>query len=246
MPAQAATGPGLIRVYTARIPGPPPLAAVGYGPGNGVPRKVRVVALHGYSSSKHSLDPLSAELARAGFAVLAPDLPGHKLGASGGVLFQFETAVEAALAAAHAFAGDGPVVFVGHSMGAAAAVVAAAALPAAGAVSLGLGYPVTRERDNPAVYAHYLERWAWVDGASPLEAGLAMDAALPGALQALAGRPWLLVHGSRDLELPPASADALFALAGEPKTRVMVDADHAGVATAARTAVRDWLLDRFA
>src|ERR1700743_2664056 len=49
-------------------------------------RGVSIVAGHGYSSSKHNLDFLCAFLASHGFDVFSLDFPGHKLGASGGVL----------------------------------------------------------------------------------------------------------------------------------------------------------------
>src|SRR5580658_1105682 len=87
------------------------------------PRRAREVALavaHGYSSSKHNLDVLSAFLASHGFHVLSVDFPGHKLGASGGRLHSIDDLTET-LGAAVSFALEryAPIVYaVGHSMGA--------------------------------------------------------------------------------------------------------------------------------
>lgn len=215
---------------------------LGYGPADGIPGPVRVVAIHGYGSSKHRLDNLCTAIAQAGIAVVSIDLPGHKLGASGGVLTHFETAVECALDAVRCLPYHRPPVFLGHSLGAATAVVAASRLPeAVGAISLGLGYPVTIMRDDPAVISAYLELWNWVDGLSPLEAGLGMDAALPEALVRMQGRPYLLVTGDHDRELPPASARTLAEMAGPAVTHITVPTDHSGVVDSAAGVVVDWL-----
>lgn len=221
------------------------IRGAGYGPETGAPGPVRIIAIHGYSSSKHRLDPLCAALAKAGHPVVSIDLPGHKLGATGGFFSSFEMAVRAALDAVDGVPYPRPTVFVGHSMGAATALVAAGRdKRAAGAVSLGLGYPVTLMRPDPSVLGYYLERWQWVDGLSPLEAGLAMDEAIPPALDQLAGRPFLLVSGKKDVELPQVSAKSLFERARDPKTWVEVDADHSGVPDAGIGAVLDWFSKR--
>ncbi|MCY0908088.1 MAG: alpha/beta fold hydrolase [Sulfobacillus thermotolerans] len=218
------------------------IRGLGYGPEDGVPAPFRAIVIHGYSSSKHLMDPVSTALAKAGYPVVSIDLPGHKLGASGGSLISFDMAVQAALDAHRQLTSPAPPVYIGHSMGAAAALVAGSLDPAAvGVASLGLGYPVTVMRPNPEVIQYYLERWAWVDGASPVEVGLAMDKALPQALEKLATRPFLLVSGSRDKELPPSSAAQLFAMAHGPKTHNTVDADHSGIPLLAAPFVVEWL-----
>lgn len=218
------------------------IRGLGYGPAQGVAKAVRVILIHGYASSKHSLDGVATALSKEGYPVLSVDLPGSKLGASGGVLSSFETVVQVALDADTAFPSPCRPLFVGHSMGAAAAIVAASRSPqAAGAVSLALGYPITVMRSDPMVIGHYLERWDWIDGASPIEVGLAMDALVPGALKQLGDKPFLLISGRKDQELPPSSAETLFDLAHEPKVHQEVDTDHAGVPSLAGPLLLEWL-----
>src|SRR4029077_15036074 len=79
-----------------------------------------VVLCHGYSSSKHNVDPLAFHLAVDGFAAFAFDFLGHKLGASSGPLRSGANLVENALDAV-AWARQAPgvehIVLGGHSMG---------------------------------------------------------------------------------------------------------------------------------
>ncbi|PSR26760.1 MAG: hypothetical protein C7B47_09915 [Sulfobacillus thermosulfidooxidans] len=218
------------------------IRGLGYGPHLGAPEAIRAILIHGYSSSKHALDPVATALAKAGYPVLSIDLPGHKLGSSGGALISFAMVVQAALDANSQLPSPCRPVYIGHSMGSAAALVAASRDPrAVGAASLGLGYPVTVMRPDPAVINYYLERWAWVDGASPIEVGLAMDHDIPEALTQLKGRPFLLVSGTFDQELPPFSAQKLFEMAHEPKTHKIVESDHSGVPLKAAPLVVEWL-----
>ncbi|PSR27129.1 MAG: hypothetical protein C7B43_12425 [Sulfobacillus benefaciens] len=218
------------------------IRGLGYGPHSGSPRNVRAILIHGYSSSKHSLDPIAVTLAKEDYPVLSLDLPGHKLGATGGALISFEMAVQAALDANAALPSPCRPVYIGHSMGSAAAVVAASRDDmAVGAAALGLGYPITVMRPDPDVIGYYLERWAWVDGASPVEVGLAMDESIPPALEKLAGRPFLLINGQQDQELPPSSAKTLFEMAHAPKTQRTVASDHSGIPLQAAPLVAEWL-----
>ncbi len=218
------------------------IRGLGYGPHSGAPKNIRAILIHGYSSSKHALDPIAIALAKQDYPVLSLDLPGHKLGATGGFLTSFDMAVQVALDANAALSSPCGPVYIGHSMGSAVALTAASRDDTAiGAASLGLGYPVTVMRPNPNVIGYYLERWAWVDGASPVEVGLAMDEVIPLALDKLAGRPFLLVNGTQDQELPVSSAKTLFDMACEPKTQRTVDSDHSGIPYLAAPLVAEWL-----
>src|ERR1700682_6265262 len=87
-----------------------------------------VVLCHGYSSSKHNVDPLAFHLAVDGFSAFAFDFLGHKLGASTGPLRTGADLVENALdavALARALPGVEHIVLGGHSMGAAPHIGAA-------------------------------------------------------------------------------------------------------------------------
>ncbi len=219
-----------------------PIRGLGYGPHSGSPKNVRAILIHGYSSSKHALDPIAVALAKEDYPVLSLDLPGHKLGATGGALVSFDMVVQIALDANAALGTPCHPVYIGHSMGSAAALTAASRDDTAvGACVLGLGYPVTVMRPDPNVIGYYLERWAWVDGASPVEVGLAMDKAIPPALEKLAGRPFLLINGTQDQELPPSSARTLFEMAHEPKTQYTVASDHSGIPLLAAPFIVKWL-----
>src|ERR1700730_17415118 len=81
-----------------------------------------VVLCHGYSASKHNVDPLAFHLAAEGYAALAFDFLGHKLGASSGPLREAADLIANALDAvayAQRMPGIRHVVLGGHSLGAA-------------------------------------------------------------------------------------------------------------------------------
>lgn len=106
------------------------------------PQLPAIVLLHG-AQNDHSVWALqSRSLAHRGYAVLAPDLPGH--GRSGGpALESIEDMAECLLAVLDA-AGVQRAIFAGHSMGSLIALEAAhlAPLRAAGLGLLGTTYPM--------------------------------------------------------------------------------------------------------
>ncbi len=112
----------LFRIEAARNP----VALLSYEPRR--PRRISIVAGHGYSSSKQNLDFLCAFLASHGFGVYSLDFPGHKLGSSGGVLRGVDDCIEAMMRVV-AFSRerrDDPVYTMGHSMGGMTAIFTAA------------------------------------------------------------------------------------------------------------------------
>ena len=175
------------------------------------PRGVTLVAGHGYSSSKHNLDPLCGFLSSHGYRVVSVDFPGHKLGASGGELATIDDLTEA-LGTAAAFAretGDGPVYALGHSMGASTALRTCAADPQiAGAVSIATGYGRPTALAALAKAGAVDLRSSYVDGLTLPELAAAIDAVLDGALAALAGRPVLYVAASSPLATQPARSSS--------------------------------------
>src|SRR5579863_3043568 len=91
-----------------------------------------VVLCHGYSASKHNVDPLAFHLAVDGFSAFAFDFLGHKLGASTGPLRTAADLLENALDAVgfvRTLPGVERIVLGGHSMGAATSIGAAARTP---------------------------------------------------------------------------------------------------------------------
>ncbi len=219
-----------------------PVAVLEYEPRR--PRGVAVVAGHGYSSSKHNLDFLCAFLASHGFAVFSLDFPGHKLGASGGVLNGVDDLVDAMQAVVRHVRERSawPIYVMGHSMGAMTALFVAARNPQiAGAIAITTGYG--RPSALQALQAKGVTdlRSSYVDGLALPELVGALDRRFDEALPALAGRPQLYVAASRDAMVSPRSVEELYARAHDPKTLVTIESDHTSAGENARATVLQWL-----
>ncbi len=138
-----------------------------------------VVLAHGYSSSKHNLDPLAFYLATEGIRSLALDFQGHKLGCSSLPLRQESDLCRNVLDAV-AFARNIPevrtIVSAGHSMGAAASIGAAVEsreIDAVIAMCTALGR--SQSLQGPTMLGGLRNRSCYVDGPSPEELTQAMD-----------------------------------------------------------------------
>jgi alpha-beta hydrolase superfamily lysophospholipase len=210
-------------------------------------RGVTIVAGHGYSSSKQNLDALCGFLASHGFRVLSLDFPGHKLGASGGVLRSIEDLTAAMLAVVD-FARQtepGHIYVLGHSMGASTALRSCAADVAIdGAIAVATGYGRSAALEALKTRGMVDLRSSYVDGLTIEAMAAQTEAALDDALAALAGRPVLYVAAERDMMVTKASAQALFDRAPEPKTLAWIDSDHTYAGENARAAVLAWLKER--
>jgi alpha-beta hydrolase superfamily lysophospholipase len=207
------------------------------------PRGVTIVAAHGYSSSKQNLDPLCAFLAGHGFEIFNFDFPGHKLGASGGVLRNFDDcldAMAAVVSSARAHAASQYV--LGHSLGALTALVSAAGDASLhGVVAIATGY--RRAAAFAALQANFSTdlRSAYVDGATLPELFEGVDARIDGALPLLAGRPALYVAAKHDAMVPASSVAELYDRAPEPKRLVEIESNHTSAGENSRTEVLRWL-----
>jgi len=211
------------------------------------PRGMSIVAGHGYSSSKQNLDMLCSFLSKHGFEIYSLDFPGHKLGASGGVLRGIGDCIDAmsaTIAFARAQEGGDPYA-LGHSMGALTAILTAAADPAVrGVVSIatGFGRPTALAALESRPGTDF--RASYVEGVSLPELMAGVGALLGGALAQLSGRPQLYVAAKRDAMVNAASVTELFERAMEPKTIVTIDSDHTNAGDNARGAVLEWLGER--
>ncbi|MDQ2991296.1 MAG: lysophospholipase [Candidatus Eremiobacteraeota bacterium] len=212
------------------------------------PRGVSLVVGHGYSSSKHNLDFMCGFLAGHGFGVWSLDFPGHKLGASGGVLRGVDDCIDAMSAVVeHVRANHpGPILTVGHSMGAMTALFTAAADPqVTGAIAIATGY------GRPSAIAALKNvgatdfRSGYVDGVALPELVEGLDARYEEALPKLAGRPLLIVAAKHDAMVSRASVEELYARAPEPKTFETIESDHTYAGDNARGALLQWLNERF-
>lgn len=211
------------------------------------PRGVTLVAGHGYSSSKHNIDFLCNFLASHGYAVFSLDFPGHKLGASGGVLRGVDDLIDA-MRTAVAFARerhDGPLYCMGHSMGAMTALFTAAADPSISgtiAITTGYGRPTAIDALRNKGVTDF--RSSYVDGAALPDLVEGVDERFAQALPRLAGRPQLYVAAQRDAMVSPRSVEDLYQRASEPKDFIIIDSDHTYAGDNSRGEVLQWLNQR--
>ena len=134
-------------------------------------RSPAVVLAHGFSGSAAMMDPMASALARAGYMVVMPDLPGHGRNAAplaDGVL---DAAVGDAVEAAGELTGL-PVAVVGHSMGAGAVTSWAVENPTEATVAISL--PSAEELpDDPASPRNLLILWGSAETSRFSDAALA-------------------------------------------------------------------------
>lgn len=219
-----------------------PVAVLWYEPRRA--RGISIVAAHGYSSSKHNLDPLCGFLASHGFGVYSLDFPGHKLGSSGGRLAGVDDCIDA-MSAVFTFArerGDAHAYALGHSMGGMTAIFTAALHPSVlGVVAIATGYgrPTSLSALQRAGATDF--RASYVNGVTLPELVEGIDARYDALLPRLAGRPALYVAADRDAMVNQGSVRELFERAPEPKTFVTVESDHTYAGERSRTSVLEWL-----
>jgi alpha-beta hydrolase superfamily lysophospholipase len=218
------------------------VAVLRYGPRR--PRGVTIVAGHGYSSSKHNLDPLCSFLSSQGFSIFSLDFPGHKLGASGGKLRGVEDCVDAMQAVIEMARtiDDQPMYLMGHSMGAMTAIFTAARDPAIDgviAIATGYGRPSALAALRAAGATDF--RASYVDGVDLSALVVDVEAMYGTELTKLSGRPTLYVAATKDAMVSPASVRELYEAAPEPKSFVSVESDHTYAAEHARGEVLQWL-----
>jgi len=104
------------------------------------------------------MDPMASALSRAGFVVVAPDLPGHGRNAATLVDGVLDSAVTDSVSLAEELADGRPVALVGHSMGAGAVTDWAAKNSAAATVAISLPSAGDLPQD-PARPANLLLLW---------------------------------------------------------------------------------------
>lgn len=208
------------------------------------PRGITIVAAHGYSSSKHNLDPLCSFLSSQGFGIFSLDFPGHKLGASGGKLRGIADCVDAmdAVVDMARTIDDQPMYLLGHSMGAMTAIFTAAANPDVDgivAIATGYGRPSALAALRAAGATDF--RASYVDGVDLSALVADVEPWYERDLPKLAGRPSLYIAATRDAMVSPKSVRELYDRAPEPKSFATVESDHTYAAEHARGEVLQWL-----
>ncbi|MBV8147929.1 MAG: alpha/beta fold hydrolase [Candidatus Eremiobacteraeota bacterium] len=212
------------------------------------PRSVTLVAGHGYSSSKQNLDLLCSFLASNGFAVYNLDFPGHKLGASGGLLRGVDDCIDAMNAVVR-FArerGAETTYTMGHSMGGMTALLTACLDPRIdGCVAIATGF------GRPSALWALQKGGGSIDLRSSYVNGVTLPELMDGVedryarlLPFLAGRPALYVAANRDAMVNPASVHELYQRAPEPKRLETIESDHTYAGERARGTILRWLSER--
>ncbi|MDQ6781181.1 MAG: lysophospholipase [Candidatus Eremiobacteraeota bacterium] len=219
------------------------LRALYYHAGNA--SQTCVVLCHGYSSSKHNVDPLAFYLAVEGTAALALDFQGHKLGASSTPLRSAsDLRLNALDAVAYARSRAAKVVLAGHSMGAATAIGATLESDAvSGLIVMATALGRNRTLNAGGVLGGLRNRAAYVDGPTPDEITAQMDA-FTARIAAVAPRPLLVIAGSKDAIVGPSAVRGLFDAASEPKTFEIIDATHTDCVERSKFVVMRWLRER--
>ncbi|MCE1182556.1 MAG: alpha/beta fold hydrolase [Rhodocyclales bacterium] len=182
------------------------------------------VLLHGWGGNRDNLLPLAAALHRAGWACLLFDARCH--GASDEDSFTSLPRFAEDLAhACTAMDGDGPLVVIGHSVGAAAALLHAARTPAVAAVVSIAAF------SHPA---HMMRRWLAQKGVPYFPLGWLIlryvqavigarfdDIAPRRSIQQLRGE-CLLIHGAEDEIVPVHEAREIFAAGDPARTQLQI------------------------
>jgi fermentation-respiration switch protein FrsA (DUF1100 family) len=179
--------------------------------------------------------------------VFSLDFPGHKLGASGGVLRGIDDCI-AAMSAAVRYARECepfPAYAMGHSMGGMTALFATAldsSIAGCIAIATGFGRPTSLDALRQAGATDF--RSSYVDGVTLPELVAGVDRRYEQLLPKLAGRPVLYVAADRDAMVSPSSVRELYDRAPEPKTYVRIDSDHTYAGERSRATVLQWLDER--
>lgn len=202
-------------------------------------RPLDVVLTHGLTASAAGLDLLAAYLAGHGYRTIAIDLPGHKLGCTGGALTTVDQAV-AAIDAAMARLPSPRVALVGHSFGAGASTVSARHPRVAALAIVAAGAFGRRDFTGPVGTTMRDARSDYVTGLSLPELLSAMQLALSGPLDYLQNRRVLIVGASQDAIVSRADIEAWAARV--PHGQVdWVNATHMDAPVAARAIIGRWL-----
>lgn len=199
---------------------------------------------HGYTGSKETLDVPAAYLCSRGWQCLTFDFRGHKLGGSDGAMLAASDAIDdvsAAIAEAKRLFGVGPTALVGHSMGGAAALVAASQNDDVAAVAaLGTSGSVVRGFDTKAGESLMAQRGDYVVGA-PAPRILRELGELCARDLALESRPALLIAARGDVIVRPDHVQDLARRCGASAEFVIVEGGHMDLPVRSRGAVSAWL-----
>jgi len=220
-------------------------------------KNLTVVLSHGFTSGKYSMDGLASYLCNNGYPCLTFDAIGHKLGASGGSMDRIEQAAEGvqdAVSWVRTNCTTDGIVLVGHSMGAAASIQAAAwdrALSSAdrgpqkivGLISICMGIGPERGFESVAGASMLAAREDHVTGAPAIDLLKGLNR-LIAAAPALDGFACLVIAAKSDILLPVSSVEQLCSQLGENAELKVIEAMHLDAPDRSRGAIARWMEQR--
>lgn len=192
-------------------------------------RAEAIVLVHGIHANRSYLAPEASILAEAGYHLLLIDLRGHGQSEGNELTYGYREALD--VQAAVDYLAAQPEVeaigALGHSLGGAAVVHAAASEPRLQAIVVQSSY-----RSLPLVIEESFEkysvlpRWPFaplIIGLAEFRLGMHIDQVDSARdLAEMPPRPVLIIHSADDPLFPPHHARALFAAAAEPKALLTV------------------------
>jgi len=188
-----------------------------------------IVYVHGLRSNRCNFLPEAEALSADGCGALLFDLRGHGTSdaAASTLGLDEQRDVRAALDFVHGRPGVERIAVYGHSMGAAAVLLAVPDRPEVDAVITASTYTSVDENLVETIHAMTgLPAFPFaplVTGWGEILSGADLDALRPvDTIAALSPRPVLVLHGEQDELVPVANAHALYAAAGEPKRLYLV------------------------
>jgi fermentation-respiration switch protein FrsA (DUF1100 family) len=208
-----------------------------------------VLLLHGVADSRNGVARQTALLRAAGYATLRADVRAH--GASGGDRLSFGVAERGDTAAWVRYLknrGARRVCGFGVSMGAGillqtpgefAAIVADSPFACFPDVAV---WRVSRTTQwSPAAAALFVNAALWIER---LQSGQDLRQACPEKALRASATPVLLIHGERDMSIPPEHSQRLAAACGPNCTlKIVPGAEHTLSVAVAGAQYRDWVLE---
>lgn len=193
-----------------------------------VPRRGTIVYLHGIADNRGSATGTIATFLPIGFDVIAYDARGH--GTSQGDRCTYGYYEKQDLQRVIDQLGVDDVILIGHSLGAAVALQAAAIEPRVRAVIATATFSDLRTVATERAW--YMPSWSLAPAFARAEqdGNFVVDEVSPVKAAERITVPVLLVHGARDINTPAAHSERVFnALRGEKKLIIVPDSDHNNV-----------------
>lgn len=192
------------------------------------PRRGTIVYLHGIADTRTSSVPVIKRFVPRGFDVLAYDGRAH--GRSGGDVCSYGVHERRDLRRVLDTLSPGPVVVVGHSLGAAIALQAAGEDARIAAVVAAETFSSLRAvATDRAPFVFSAEAIEEAFRIAELKGGFPIDAASPLAAAPAIRVPVLLLHGAADTETRPSHSERVYAALAGPKRLILLPGTgHAG------------------